>query len=170
MKPFHTVAIPHEDIKSGALEMSVFAADLWNASRGKGPQEYSNPDVFFRKTYQTDGLKELLETVQKRLEGRGGDSVLQVQTPFGGGKTHSMIALYHKAGEWNAKRVVLVGTVLDKDKTLWGEIERQLTGEIRYLTGRTSPGREALNKVLTTNAPVLILMDELMGYMTKPPA
>ncbi len=167
MKPFHTVAIPHEDIKSGALEMSVFAADLWSASRGSGPQEYSNPDVFFRKTYQTDGLKELLETVQKRLEGRGGDSVLQVQTPFGGGKTHSMIALYHKAGEWNAKRVVLVGTVLDKDKTLWGEIERQLTGEVRYLTGRTSPGREALNKVLTTNAPVLILMDELMEYMTK---
>ncbi len=145
----------------------VFAADLWSASRGSGPQEYSNPDVFFRKTYQTDGLKELLETVQKRLEGRGGDSVLQVQTPFGGGKTHSMIALYHKAGEWNAKRVVLVGTVLDGDKTLWGEIERQLTGEIRYLTGRTSPGREALNKVLTANAPVLILMDELMEYMTK---
>jgi len=167
MKPFHTVAIPHEDIKSGALEMSVFAADLWSASRGSGPQEYSNPDVFFRKTYQTDGLKELLETVQKRLEGRGGDSVLQVQTPFGGGKTHSMIALYHKAGEWNAKRVVLVGTVLDGDKTLWGEIERQLTGEIRYLTVRTSPGREALNKVLTANAPVLILMDELMEYMTK---
>ena len=167
MKPFHTVAIPHEDIKSGALEMSVFAADLWSASRGSGPQEYSNPDVFFRKTYQTDGLKELLETVQKRLEGRGGDSVLQVQTPFGGGKTHSMIALYHKAGEWNAKRVVLVGTVLDGDKTLWGEIECQLTGEIRYLTGRTSPGREALNKVLTANAPVLILMDELMEYMTK---
>ncbi|WP_367363414.1 hypothetical protein [Mesotoga sp.] len=70
--------------------------------------------MFFRKTYQTDGLKELLETVQKRLEGRGGDSVLQVQTPFGGGKTHSMIALYHKAGEWNAKRVVLVGTVLTR--------------------------------------------------------
>jgi len=167
MKPFHTVAIPHEDIKSGALEMSVFAADLWNASRGKGPQEYSNPDVFFRKTYQTDGLKELLETVQKRLEGRGGDSVLQVQTPFGGGKTHSMIALYHKAGEWNAKRVVIVGTVLDGDKTLWGEIERQLTGEIKYLTGMVSPGREALSKVLTANAPVLILMDELMEYMTK---
>lgn len=167
MKPFHTVAIPHEDIKSGALEMSVFAADLWSASRGSGPQEYSNPDVFFRKTYQTDGLKELLEAVQKRLGGRGGDSVLQVQTPFGGGKTHSMIALYHKAGEWNANRVVIVGTVLDKDKTLWGEIERQLTGEIKYLTGMVSPGREALNKVLTANAPVLILMDELMEYMTK---
>ena len=167
MKPFHTVAIPHEDIKKGSLEMSVFAADLWSASRGSGPQEYSNPDVFFRKTYQTDGLKELLETVQKRLEGRGGDSVLQVQTPFGGGKTHSMIALYHKAGEWNAKRVVLVGTVLDGEKTLWGEIERQLTGEIKYLTGMVSPGREALNKVLTANVPVLILMDELMEYMTK---
>jgi len=78
-----------------------------------------------------------------------------------------MIALYHKAGEWNANRVVIVGTVLDKDKTLWGEIERQLTGEIKYLTGMVSPGREALNKVLTANAPVLILMDELMEYMTK---
>ena len=167
MKPFHTIAIPHEDIKSGALEMSVFAADLWNASRGEGPEEYSNPEVFFRKTYETDGLRELLESVGNRLKGHGGDAVLQVQTPFGGGKTHSMIALYHKAAEWNANRVVIVGTVMDGDMTLWGEIERQLTGEIKHLTGKTSPGREALNKVLTANKPVLILIDELMEYMTK---
>lgn len=167
MKAFHTVAIPHDDIKNGTLEMNVFAADLWSTKQGTGPEEYTDPKVFFRKTYETDGLKELLENVQKRVKGQGGDPVLQVQTPFGGGKTHSMIALYHKAAEWGAQRVVLVGTVLDGRKTLWGEIEKQLTGKIDILSGMVSPGREALHEVLSKNGPVLILVDELMEYMTK---
>jgi len=64
-----------------------------------------------------------------RLEGRSGDSVIQLQTPFGGGKTHTLIALYHKAKEWNAKEMVFDGTALSPGEVKpWEELERQLTG------------------------------------------
>jgi len=34
------------------------------------------------------------------LRGEGGDPVIQIQTPFGGGKTHALIAMYHMAAAW----------------------------------------------------------------------
>jgi len=100
MKPFHTIAIPHDDILQGRLTMDVFAADLWEVFQGRGPEEYRDPDIFDRKTYKTEGLENLLSIVKKRLHGQGGDPVIQIQTPFGGGKTHSLIALYHQAKDW----------------------------------------------------------------------
>jgi hypothetical protein len=103
MKAFHTVAIPHRDILEGRLTMDVFAADLWEVCRQRGPDEYRDSATYFQKTYLTQGLENLLGVVKKRLSGDGGDPVIQIQTPFGGGKTHSLIALYHKAVEWNTK-------------------------------------------------------------------
>ena len=100
MTAFHTIAIPHDDILQGRLTMDVFAADLWEVYKGRGAEEYRNPALFFQKTYQTEGLSTLLDVVQSRLQGKGGDPVLQIQTPFGGGKTHALIAMYHKAVEW----------------------------------------------------------------------
>ena len=94
MKAFHTVAVPHQDILDGKLTMDVFAADLWEVSKNRGPDEYRDAKRFFDKTYQTEGLSNLLAVVQKRLEGNGGDPVIQIQTPFGGGKTHTLIALH----------------------------------------------------------------------------
>ena len=85
MTAFHTITIPHDDILQGHLTMDVFAADLWEVFKGRGVDEYRKPDLFFQKTYQTEGLKTLLDVVQKRLQGKGGDPVLQIQTPFGGG-------------------------------------------------------------------------------------
>jgi len=84
MKPFTQIAIPHEDILEGRFTMDVFAADLWQVANGKAPLDYQDADLFFRKTYLTKGLKNM-------LEGRSGDSVIQLQTPFGGGKTHTLI-------------------------------------------------------------------------------
>lgn len=167
MKPFHTIAIPHKDILQGRLTMEVFAADLWDTYQGRAPDEYKNATSFFEKTQLTKGLTTLLDVVERRLEGKGGDPVIQIQTPFGGGKTHALIAMYHKARQWNAKAVVLVGTAMSKKDTFWGLIEKQLTGSIRQLSGEVSPGREALRSVLEKHQPVLILMDEILEYAIK---
>ncbi len=167
MKPFHTIAIPHKDILDGRLTMDVFAADLWEVSRNRGPEEYKDAETFFRKTYLTEGLENILSIVERRLNGKGGDPVLQIQTPFGGGKTHSLIAMYHKAGTWGAKRVVISGTALGPDKTLWGVMEEQLTGKNVKFTGMGAPGKEAIIDFLSKAQPVLILMDEALEYATK---
>ena len=168
MKPFSTIAIPHKDILEGRLTMDVFAADLWEVFKERAQEEYQDPTIFFRKTYITDGLKNLLNIAEKRLKGEGGDPIIQLQTPFGGGKTHSLIALYHKTKEWGTKAVVIDGTALDpKEITIWEEIERQLTGKIEKLRGKTSPGREKLRELLDVHQPLLILMDEILEYATK---
>lgn len=169
MRPFTTVAVPHDDILKEKLTMDVFAADLWQVYKGSAPAEYQDPREFFRKTFLTKGMSYLIDVVRKRLEGRGGDSVIQLQTPFGGGKTHSLIALYHKAKtEFNAKVVVLSGTAFDpRDTFLWEEIERQLTGKVDILKGNISPGKEKLRKVLENHQPLLILMDEILAYTIK---
>src|SRR5579885_1141356 len=167
MKVFHTIAIPHRDILEGRLTMDVFAADLWEVSQNRGPDEYRDSDTFFKKTYLTEGLRNLLSVVEKRLQGKGGDPVIQIQTPFGGGKTHALIAMYHKASEWKAKRAVMVGTALSTEVTLWGFLEKQLTGKTEKFSWQVSPGKEAIRDLLYKNQPVLILMDEVLEYATK---
>ena len=167
MKPFHTIAVPHRDILEGKLTMNVFAADLWETYLGRTFPEYKDPNLFFKKTYITEGLKNLLDVVENRLKGHDGDPVIQIQTPFGGGKTHALIALFHRANQWGAKSVVLSGTSMSTSQTMWGEIENQITGTIKILKGDVSPGRESLRKVLKTKRPTLILIDELLEYTTK---
>jgi len=168
MTAFHTIAIPHDDILQGRLTMDVFAADLWDVFKQRGSDEYKNADLFFQKTYQTEGLKTLLDVVKSRLKGKGGDPVLQLQTPFGGGKTHALIAMYHKAAEWGAKCVVMVGTAMSAKDTLWGLIEEQLTGKRKKFASLTSPGRtDEFRALLESQGPVLILLDELLEYVTK---
>ena len=167
MTPFHTIAVPHSDILEGRLTQDVFAADLWEVFKDRGPDEYKDAVQFFEKTYETDGLKHLLSVVEGRLSGRGGDPVIQLQTPFGGGKTHALIAMYHKASNWNVSRAVIVGTPMGSRDTLWGALETQLGGSIARFDGFTSPGRDAIYELLAASQPALILMDELLEYMTK---
>ena len=167
MKPFHTVAVPHRDILEGKLELNIFAANLWKVYKGEAPLEYQDKEEFFRKTFLTKGLQNLLDIVKKRLEGKGGDPVIQLQTPFGGGKTHTLIAMYHKAKEWEAKTVVIEGTALSGDTKLWELLEKQLTGKVEILKGDTAPGRDKIERVLKENQPVLVLIDELLEYITK---
>src|SRR3989454_3188180 len=168
MKPFHTIAVADKDIIEGRLTMDVFAADLWETYLGRAAPEYKEPKLFFEKTYITKGLSNLLSAVEKRLKGGGGDAVIQIQTPFGGGKTHALIAMYHRATQWKAMSVVIVGTAMNpKEETLWGALEKQLTGEIGQLKGEVSPGREVLRRILDANQPALVLIDELLEYTTK---
>jgi predicted AAA+ superfamily ATPase len=95
LKPWRMVVKPHPDVASGRYVQAEFAADLAEVVNGKADPEYGDPKEFFGRTYLTEGLRDLLITGVKRLTGQGGDPVVQLQTSFGGGKTHSMIALYH---------------------------------------------------------------------------
>ena len=168
MKAFSQIAIPHSDILQGKLTMDIFAADIWQVLSGKAPADYLDRDLFFTKTYTTKGLKNLLEVAKGRLEGRGGDSVIQLQTPFGGGKTHALIALYHQAKDWGIKVCVFDGTALNpKDSRPWEELEKQLTGKISVTRGEISPGKGKITELISGNQPVLILMDEILEYATK---
>ena len=95
LKPWREVVTPHKDVASGRYQQAEFAVDLWQVRLGEGTDEYLNPVEFFRRTYLTESLKGLLAGAIQRLTGQGGDPVVQLQTNFGGGKTHSMLALYH---------------------------------------------------------------------------
>ncbi len=167
MKAFHTIAIPHKDILEGKLTLDIFAADLHEVSLNKGVDEYRDADTLFKKTFLTQGLQNLIDIVDKRVSCKGGDPVIQIQTPFGGGKTHSLIALYHKCKEKKVNTVVIVGEKLNPDSTIWSIIEKQLTGKVTKFKDSVAPGGEALKELLSKNAPIVILMDEVLQYVTR---
>ncbi|OYQ37023.1 AAA family ATPase [Sandarakinorhabdus cyanobacteriorum] len=96
--PWREVVEPHRDVATGEFQQAEFAADLAKVHNGSAPTEYRNPREFFARTYLTEGLSTLLLGAARRLGGGGGDPVVELQTNFGGGKTHSMLALYHMAG------------------------------------------------------------------------
>src|SRR5262249_50238995 len=95
LKPWREVVTPHADVASGRYQQAEVAADLWQVHLGEGTDEYRDPVEFFRRTYLTESLRRMLVGAVRRLTGKGGDPVVQLQTNFGGGKTHSMLALYH---------------------------------------------------------------------------
>ncbi|MDB9406771.1 Swt1 family HEPN domain-containing protein [Microcystis aeruginosa CS-1036] len=95
LKPWREIATPHPDVASGRYQEAEFAADLWQVYLDQGSDEYRLPNEFFGRTYLTEGLKQLLTNALIRLTGAGGDPVIELQTNFGGGKTHAILALYH---------------------------------------------------------------------------
>jgi len=95
LKPWREVVTPHRDVASGKYQQAEFAADLWQVHLGEAASEYQDPTEFFRRTFITEGLQKLLSNGVRRIGGQGGDPVVELQTNFGGGKTHSMLALYH---------------------------------------------------------------------------
>lgn len=97
LKPWREIAVPHEDVLKGTFQQAEFAADLSRVHDGKATPEYQNPTLFFQRTFITEGMRLLLDSVVRRLAGKGGDPVMQLQTAFGGGKTHTMLAVYHLA-------------------------------------------------------------------------
>lgn len=97
MKPWREIAIPHKDVLEGTFQQSEFAADITAVSTGRAGREYQDAVAFFERTYITEGMGLLLTQVAQRLAGKGGEPVVQLQTAFGGGKTHTMLAVYHLA-------------------------------------------------------------------------
>ena len=159
LKPWREIVSPHRDVASGRYLQAEFAADLSQVLAGTAEPEYQQPLEFFRRTYLTEGLLNMLVTGVKRLTAQSGDPVVQLQTSFGGGKTHSMLALYHLAGGDiklsdfpggeriredigdidlpEANRAVLVGTALDPSKPHdYPDVTVQtLWGELAYQVG-----------------------------------
>ena len=166
--PWREVVNPHRDVRSGEYQQAEFAADLWQVHLGEGAKEYREPVEFFRRTYLTESLKRLLVGAAQRLEGKGGDPVVQLQTNFGGGKTHSMLALYHLCSGIDTsalegvedlmqgtsperlpsvRRVVLVGNRISPGNPVTkpdGTVVRTLWGELAWQIG----GKKAFQRVL----------------------
>jgi len=97
LKPWRELITPHKDVLDGTFKQSEFAADLTQVQSGTAPDEYKRADKFFQRTYITEGMRLLLLSVAQRIAGKGGDPVIQLQTSFGGGKTHTLLAVYHLA-------------------------------------------------------------------------
>lgn len=173
LTPWREVVNPHKDVASGRYQQAEFAADLWQVHIGEGSDEYRKPVEFFRRTYLTDSLKKLLVGAVQRLVGTGGDPVVQLQTNFGGGKTHSMLALYHlvsgtvpsellgidavlkEAGVPklpSVKRVVLVGNRISPGNPVVksdGTVVRTLWGELAWQLGLAAGGAKEAKKAFT---------------------
>jgi predicted AAA+ superfamily ATPase len=167
LKPWREVVTPHKDVASGRYQQAEFAADLWQVHLGEGTDEYRNPVEFFRRTYLTESLRRLLVGAVHRIIDGGGDPVIQLQTNFGGGKTHSMLALYHLFSGTSphelagidsvmaeaestslptARRVVLVGNKISPGNPVTkpdGTIVSTLWGELAWQLG----GKKAFARI-----------------------
>lgn len=95
LKPWREVITPRDDVLNGTFSEAEFAADLTKVMAGAAVAEYQEPKLFFERTFITEGMSLLLQSVIARLSGQGGDPVVQLQTAFGGGKTHTMMAVLH---------------------------------------------------------------------------
>jgi len=187
LMPWRDVVQPHQDVATGEFQQAEFAADLGKVHNGSAPSEYRDPQEFFSRTYLTDGLSNLLTGAAKRLSGTGGDPVVELQTNFGGGKTHSMLALYHMAGGTPASdlpgldqllsnesvtvpvkisRAVLVGTSRGPQDVLNTEDGRKINttwGELAWQLG----GTEAFDMIADNDekgiAPGSNLLEEIFN-------
>jgi hypothetical protein len=197
MKNWFDIIPPHADIRSGHFDEAVFAADLGDVAAGTAAPDYNDPYLFFKKTYLTDGLQNLLARVnQKLVQGQGG-SVVEIQTPFGGGKTHSLVAITHYLKHGAQVRELLPpGMDLPQPRmsviagnhwnplegmrgnglrrhTFWGELAYQIGGREGYEAfrrndeARVSPGKAALREFLEAHQPCILLFDEILEYVNR---
>ena len=159
LSPWREIVTPHPDVATGRYHQAEFAANLSEVVAGNAETEYQDPIEFFARTYLTAGMQRLLATAIKRVTGKNGEPIVQLKTAFGGGKTHSMLALYHLlSGEArvdqmeNVEKVlkqaevtelptvrfaVIVGTVINPTRTqkVQGITTRTLWGNIAAQLG-----------------------------------
>jgi predicted AAA+ superfamily ATPase len=176
---WRTVVEPHPDVSAGRYRQSEFAADLAQVLEGTAEAEYGDAKAFFERTYITRGIAELLKTAFRRLASGDGDPVMQLKTAFGGGKTHSMLALLHVVRSGRAavglagiepllrdvglkqppaaRIAVLVGSALDATRpvhhaTVPGGEVRTLWGELARQLGGEDRVAEAFDYVAAADA------------------
>jgi hypothetical protein len=208
LKPWYQVVTPREDLRENRpLDASEFAVHLDHIRDCRAHPDYLEPARFFERTYLTKNLLDLSSQVVRRLSGLKVETsaVFNMATQFGGGKTHSLTALYHLArgGEaaaaWkgvesilrqaNVSKVpradvaVFVGTEFDvidgrgeagepRRRTPWGEIAWQLGGDrafeavAKHDSECIAPAGDVIRKMLPSG-PTLILMDELLNYVSR---
>ena len=195
MKTIFEAASPRPDVLSGELRDEIFAAQLEEVVAGRADRVYQDPTEFFAKTYPTGGLKTLLAEALGRIAGKSTAPIIRLETAFGGGKTHSLIALYHLAANQarpigvetyvdpnllpeNPIRVaVAVGNALDPaegvdhgditTRTLWGELAHQL-GTFEYVSQADAERTAPGTGSLAkvfADGPVIIMLDEVARYL-----
>jgi hypothetical protein len=181
MDPWYKVATPRREVRDGrSFNPDEFAIALEQVVAGKAPEDYRDPAQFFARTCFTRALREHAGMVLRRLAGKTENTapVLTLITQFGGGKTHTLTALFHlaksgqKATAFNgvsdlmreaglasipaAQVAVFVGNAWDPQagrETPWIDIARQLAGDrgVEALGPRAKespPGTEALNQLI----------------------
>ena len=109
------VVVPQSDIRDGVLDESIFAANIEEVASGTAPVVYQDIRYFFECTYVTEGIKELIRRVVQALNGQESQNrVISLQTGFGGGKTHSLISLYHVVKDSSTfKRLDTASSILE---------------------------------------------------------
>ena len=109
------VVVPQSDIRDGVLDESIFAANIEEVASGTAPVVYQDISYFFECTYVTEGIKELIRRVVQALNGQESQNrVISLQTGFGGGKTHSLISLYHVVKDSSTfKRLDTASSILE---------------------------------------------------------
>ncbi|WPR64381.1 Swt1 family HEPN domain-containing protein [Glutamicibacter protophormiae] len=190
--PWGEVLKPHADIASNDFARAEFAADLHQVSTGaEESSDYNDPVEFFARTYLTDGLKALLTLAVKRVSGDPNAApVINLQTTFGGGKTHSMLAVWHlfsgrpltdyPQGVQNLlssfdssvvrkpiKKVAIVGNELPPGQS-WqksdGTVIHTLWGELAWQLGGAEGYSMVADSDRTGTNPGTALRDVLMKY------
>lgn len=152
LRPWREVLQPHDDVASGNFQAAEFAADLFKvAQTDDAGSDYSDPVQFFTRTYLTEGLRDLLGRAVRRLAGDSNASpVINLQTNFGGGKTHSMLALWHvasgtKVGDYPQELQELLGELPFKDVS---DVRRvALVGNHLSTSGSTKPDGTRVNTI-----------------------
>ena len=197
MQPWFQVVQPYEFIEELGKREELLVADLGDVISGIAHPIYKDPELFVRTTFFTPGLLRLFQRVQNKINSGLGNGVVRLQTHFGGGKTHSLIALYHflnnheklfsflpnKQFPKEVSVVSITGTHLNplkgrkirnyEIKTIWGEIAYQLRGTEGFNLisendqKRISPGKEALQILFKENNSTVILLDEITEYLAK---
>jgi hypothetical protein len=197
MKNWYDIIPPHADIRKGHFDEAVFAADLGDVAAKAAPDDYRDPYLFYKKTYLTAGLENLLKRVHTKLTEGQGPSVVQIQTPFGGGKTHALVAIYHYLEHGpqvenllppgidllSAKVSAIVGNHWEPiqgrtsdgltRRTFWGDVAYQIGGRPGYETfrendeARISPGKTKLREFLAAHQPCVLLFDEILEYVNR---
>lgn len=114
LRPWIEVALPHPDVLANRFKEAEFAADLFAVDAGHASEDYASPENFFRITFLTEGLRRILTSSLQRLSTNGGDPVIGLQTAFGGGKTHTMLAVYHLSKARDLRLLEGVGPLAEK--------------------------------------------------------
>ncbi|MBM4341420.1 MAG: ATP-binding protein, partial [Deltaproteobacteria bacterium] len=198
LRPWFEEVRLHPDVEGGKLAMATFAIDFGGVlANSEGvPLVYRDSRAFWQATHLTGGIRRLLEEVLDRLSGKAGDRVLQLRSPFGGGKSHVLVALYHAAkdrkaleeGGRDCKSLPNPGKVqiagIDGEKfdptvgrkingltvhTLWGMLATQLgCYDIvkEHERVRSAPAGDPV-KAMLGDKPVLILLDEVLQYVER---
>jgi hypothetical protein len=191
MEPWYKIATPRKEVRQGrSFNPDEFAIHLEQVIAGTAPEDYREPEKFFSRTCFTRALREHAGMVLRRLSGETVNTapVMTLITQFGGGKTHTLAALYHlathgeKAAEYPGVGELLAGAGIktvpatrvaafvgnawdprEGRETPWIDVASQLAGnegvkELGDAAKTTPPGTEALARVFKAAGGPVLLL------------